>query len=93
MPFLAISVAVLLIENTQKIKMDFLSNSLDRFWMAEPKNWPFDLSLDSLSRVLWVAFTSVTFYKVPEEHGHVYLVGLYIFITIDITLLNLNPFR
>ena len=25
-----------------------------------------------------VAYTSVTFYKVPEQHGHVYLVGLYL---------------
>ena len=32
-----------------------------------------------VSRVLCctVAYTSVTFSKVPEQHGHVYLVGLY----------------
>ena len=29
-------------------------------------------------RYCTVAYTIVTFYKVPEQHGHVYLVGLYI---------------
>ena len=28
-------------------------------------------------RYCTVAYTSVTFYKVPEQHGRVYLVGLY----------------
>ena len=28
-------------------------------------------------RYYTVAYTSVTFYKVPEQHGYVYLVGLY----------------
>ena len=28
-------------------------------------------------RYCTVAYTSLTFYKVPEQHGHVYLVGLY----------------
>ena len=30
----------------------------------------------SSERYCTVAYTSVTFYKVPEQHGHVYLVGL-----------------
>ena len=31
-------------------------------------------------RFCTVAYTFVTFYKVPEQHDHVYLVGLYLYV-------------
>ena len=40
---------------------------------------------------LKVAYTSVTFEKAPEQHGHVYLVGLYrnIFYTFSVERISL----
>ena len=85
---------VWIFENIYRVTQDdflagiYLSYRVTSYTMAMCFWYPVKHNLSSVCYCT-VVCTSVTFYKIPEQHGHVYFVGLYLH---DICLLWCNHF-